>query len=214
MKNHVLLYPIFLQCIPYCHDPYWDFLFEDMAYGKPPFGTFLNQNYLYCNHKGKEFSYRIDPQKNAEEVYKDVYSILNNKIGMRSELEKRKDQDNMMIDLTRKNKKRVIRDSMIEKFLLKQKIKHRYTNNLIRKIFSIIIIGLLFKTITIHDIIYKNEDIISIKGFSFMKNQKVIITKNLYQCYSYAKEYPITKRYLSDTWNEVFFYRYRPRLVG
>ena len=54
-----LLYPIFLECCQYTSDIFWENIFEDLAYGKTPYGTYVSKNFLICNNKKKNFSYKI-----------------------------------------------------------------------------------------------------------------------------------------------------------
>ena len=58
-----LIYPFFIDCCKYTDDIFWKFVFEDLAYGKTPYGIYLTKNFLCCNYKGKEFSYKIDSKK-------------------------------------------------------------------------------------------------------------------------------------------------------
>ena len=58
--------------------------FEDLAYGRTPYGTYIVKNFICCNYKGKEFSYKIDEEKSGEELYEELYSILYNKFGLLS----------------------------------------------------------------------------------------------------------------------------------
>ena len=39
------------------------YIFEDLAYGKTPYGAYFNKDFLCCSFKGKEFSYKLDFKK-------------------------------------------------------------------------------------------------------------------------------------------------------
>ena len=78
-----ILYPIFLECLQYTTDTFWENIFEDLAYGKTPYGTYINKNFLCCNYKNKEFSYKIE-KKNADQLYNDVFNLLAKKLGLLS----------------------------------------------------------------------------------------------------------------------------------
>ena len=55
-----LLYPIFLECSQHADDTFWENIFEDLAYGKAPYGTYISKDFLCCGYKKKEFSYKIE----------------------------------------------------------------------------------------------------------------------------------------------------------
>ena len=76
MVINKLVYPIFLKCCKFSHDNFWKFILEDLAYGNCPYGTYIVKNYLCCNYKGKEFSYKIDSKKKPDIVYSEIYDIL------------------------------------------------------------------------------------------------------------------------------------------
>ena len=88
-----ILYPIFLECYNHSDDIYWQNIFEDLSYGISPYGTYFSKDYLCCNYKKKEFSYKIE-QKDSKQIYKDVYNLLTKKLGLLSQtqkIEKKKD---------------------------------------------------------------------------------------------------------------------------
>jgi hypothetical protein len=55
-----IVYPVFLECCQYADDIFWENVFEDLAYGKPPYGTYISKGFLCCSFKNKEFSYKIE----------------------------------------------------------------------------------------------------------------------------------------------------------
>ena len=84
-----IIYPIFLECCQFTDDKFWENVFEDLAYGKTPYGTYISKDFLCCSYKKKEFSYKIE-KKLPKDVYNDVYDLLTNKLGLLSPLEKSK----------------------------------------------------------------------------------------------------------------------------
>lgn len=107
----LILYPIFIECCAYTSDLFWESVFEDLAYGKPPFGTYITKTLrphtspsesngsdlhhshpqpsthaglLCCNYKKKEFSYCIDETRDAKTVHDEVYALLTEKLGLLS----------------------------------------------------------------------------------------------------------------------------------
>ena len=66
-----ILYPIFLECYNHSDDIYWQNIFEDLSYGISPYGTYFSKDYLCCNYKKKEFSYKIKAfKKYTSEIQK------------------------------------------------------------------------------------------------------------------------------------------------
>ena len=67
MSANELIYPIFLEVCKYAdEDIFWKYVFEDLAYGRSPYGTYITKNFMCCNYKGKEFSYKIEVTKQPE----------------------------------------------------------------------------------------------------------------------------------------------------
>ena len=126
-----ILYPVFLECLKFINDSFWENIFEDLAYGKTPYGTYINKDFLCCNYKNKEFSYKIE-KKDPKTLYNDIYSLLGKKLGILSI----RDKTNRQIDFQnienelkecRKNwsniRKKNIKDLLIE---YKHKIRNDY----------------------------------------------------------------------------------------
>jgi hypothetical protein len=181
-----IYYPVFIKCLSFIQDPFWRFVFEDLAYGKCPYGIYLQKNYLCCNMKNKEFSYRIENFKDAEDIYKETYSLLKNRVGILSEKEKLIQREIVFQSRIIKKKeewcnvkKKMIRDTLLENFVLQKSNSYQLSMNLSKKILSILIIGLMFKTINSKDIIYVDGYVKDINGFIFQP-KKVLITKNVY----------------------------------
>ena len=88
-----IVYPMFLECCQHADDIFWETIFEDLAYGKPPYGTYISKDFLCCSYKKKEFSYKIE-KKNSLTLYSDIYDLLTKKVGILSQREKiRKKKD-------------------------------------------------------------------------------------------------------------------------
>jgi len=205
-----ILYPMFLECLKYTSDSFWENVFEDLAYGKTPYGTYINRSFLCCNYKNKEFSYKIE-KKDSEQLYNDVYNLLVKKLGLmsiRDKLNKKIDFNNIEeeLKLVRKNwnniRKKNIKDMLIENFAIKMKNKHSLNLKQSRKLISSIFIGMIFKVISAKDINYENGEIISIDGFSFKENE-VIVERDIYDIENeYRKCILIDKTLMSDNWEK------------
>ena len=64
-------------------------IFEDLAYGKTPYGTYITKNFFCCSYKSKEISYRIE-KKDPLILYTDLYNLLTKNLGILSRKDKLK----------------------------------------------------------------------------------------------------------------------------
>jgi hypothetical protein len=182
-----ILYPIFIKCLSFISDPFWRYIYEDLAYGRCPYGLYLQKNYLCCGIKNKEFSYKIENEKDVQEIYNETYSLLKQRVGILSEKEKliqrEKVLKNRLVQYKKEDwtnvKKKMIRDTLLENFVLQKTNQYSLSINVSKKVLSLLIIGLLFKSINSKDIYYSNGYIQEIDGLYFQP-KKVLITKNLY----------------------------------
>jgi len=185
VKKHII-YPFFLEVLPYCDEPFWENIFEDLSYGKACQGTYISKNFLCCAYKGKEFSYKIE-RKDPKILYDEIYTLLTEKIGVLSHKEKlqkkllfqdienniresRKDWSN----IRRKN----VKDVMYEKYVIDMKNKYNLTFKQCRYLLSVILISIMFKTITTKDVIFSDERIQKIEGIEF-ETGNIILKRSL-----------------------------------
>ena len=152
MKKEII-YPFFLQCCKFTQDLYWEIVFENLAYGKTPYGTYLTDDYFCCNFKNKDFSYKLD-KENPEKIYKDIYKLLVKKLNLVSHnerLEKIKKITEIENEKkeSRQNwtsiKKKSVKDLFIEKYAIEMKNKYNLTVEQTNYLISYIFIGLSFK---------------------------------------------------------------------
>ncbi len=211
MSANELIYPIFLEVCKYAdEDIFWKYVFEDLAYGRAPYGTYITKNFMCCNYKGKEFSYKIEITKEPEVLFDDIYNLLHTKFGLLSDKDKikkrqifdsvndNKDWNNNWNSIKKKNIKNII----IENFIIKQKTKNLLSIKQARKLLSLIIIGIIFKTITSDDIDYENGQINDIDGIKF-EEKKICVTKNICDFGSnLLPEIVIEKKTMSDNWDK------------
>ena len=206
-----LVYPFFIECCKYTDDIFWKFVFEDLAYGKTPYGIYLTKNFLCCNYKGKQFSYKIDSKKNKKILFEEIYNILHKKFGLLSKDDKIKRKqlfENTEAQIQDNNKnwnkirKKSIKQNIIEKYAIDMKCKYNLSNIQMKKLFSIIIIGMIFKTITINNIYYSNGEIHNINGISFCQNE-ISIAPDIYNLNSVTSpEIIINENNISDQWEK------------
>lgn len=208
--NKDIIYPIFLECSAFAADGFWENIFEELAYGKTPYGTYISKDFLCCRYKNKDFSYKIE-RKDTKLMYDEIYALLTKKVGIMSHKEKvKKRKDFKDIGETMKDarqnwsdiRKKNTKELLIELFVTRMKKKHRLTIQQARYLLSAIFIGMVFKVITAKDIDFDDGKITRIDGIDF-KNSKIIITKDLYQIEtSFSPQIVIDKNLMSDSWNK------------
>ena len=213
-----IVYPIFLECCQYATDSYWENIFEELAYGKSPYGSYISKGFLCCSYKKKDFSYKIE-KKNPKQMYEDIYNLLTNKLGLLSQqdkIKKRKlfkDVEKSLNDC-RKNwndiRKKNVKELLIELYVTRMKDKHSLTIKQARHLLSIIYIGLVFKVITCKDIDYSEGQINNIEGITFSK-RKINIEKNLYNLdVNFTTNIIFDKKLMSDNWEKYIKERNKP----
>jgi hypothetical protein len=205
-----IVYPIFIECLQFTEDIFWENIFEDLAYGKTPYGTYISKDFLCCKYKKKDFSYKIE-RKDPKILYEEVYNLLANKLGLLSSEEKikkkklfneletnLKQSGKNWIDIKKKN----VKETLIELYVTKMKNKYSLTLAQSRYLMSIIFIAIVFKVITNKDIEYENGVIHNIKGIDFVKKQ-IIIEKELYKLETnFAPDIVLDKKLMADSWEK------------
>lgn len=205
-----IIYPIFLECCQYADDAFWESIFEEMAYGKAPYGTYISKKFLCCSYKKKEFSYKIE-KKDAETMYTEVYNLLTKKLGLLSQREKVK-KKKAFTDLEESMKesrkewgsirKKNMKELLIEMYVTRMKTKHLLTIKQARYLLSIIFIAMVFKVIVAKDIDYSNGRINRIEGIDFIKKQ-IVIQRDMYDLHiSFAPHIVLDKKLMSDNWEK------------
>lgn len=209
--NKEIIYPIFLECYQYCPDGFWENIFEDLAYGKTPYGTYISKDFLCCNYKDKEFSYKIERNKQSKLLYEEVYELLAKKLGLLSEQDKLKKRTEFYnveenIKASRKDwssiRKKNVKDLLIENYVIDMKNKHKLSIKQAKYLLSIIFIAIVFKVINTKDIEYSDGKIHNIKGIDF-ERKNIIMRKNIYDIeVSFAPSIVIDKKLMSDNWEK------------
>jgi hypothetical protein len=208
-----IIYPIFLECCKYTEDDdFWKYIFEDLAYGKCPYRTYIRHNYLCCKMKDREFSYRIDNTRDAKIVYKEIYNLFYDKAGILSELDL--ERKKLYFESIEKNiqeirasswsaiKKKSIKEQLIEDFVISMKQKYNLSFSQTKKLSSVISIGIIFKLITSQDINYENGEIQSIDCISF-DNKKISITRTVQELeLPPTQEIVYPKKLMSSNWEK------------
>lgn len=206
-----IVYPFLLECCNFTHDNFWKSVFEDLAYAKTPHGTYINKHFLCCNHRNKEFSYRIE-RKDSKILYDDIYSLLSEKLCLISHNEhirKKVDFDSLeeSIRETQTNwlniKRKNVRDLLIEKYILEMKHKYNLTNKQTHYLLSLIFIAMIFKAISHKDIEYFDGKIHNINGINF-ENKRIIVIRDIFTiCENNSKNASeSTKIKMSNVWEK------------
>lgn len=205
-----IIHPVFLSCCQFSDDIYWQNIFEDLAYGVTPYGTYFSKDYFCCSYKKKEFSYKID-KNNPKLLYDDIYNLLTKKLGLLSQtqkIEKKKDFIDFeeSIKDTRKTwnniRKKNIKELLIEQFTVKMKNKYSLSIKQSKNLLKVIIIGLVLKIITSDDIIYDNSSITKINGIRF-NHKQIIYERNLYKIdVNFSPIIILEKKIMSDNWEK------------
>ncbi len=205
-----IVYPIFLECCQYAKDTFWENVFEDLAYGKVPYGTYISKDFLCCSYRKKEFSYKIE-RKAVKQVHDEVYHLLVTKLRLFSPEERVKqkkafdDYENNM-KFSRNSwagiRKKSIKELLIELFVTRMKKEYSLSLKQSRQLLSSIFMAMVFKVITSNDIKYNDGCIQSINGIDFEKGQ-VIIKRNLYNLKAnIAPNIVLEKKRMVDNWTK------------
>lgn len=174
-----VIYPIFLDIAGHAgdEDGYWRLLYEDMAYDKFPFGVCVRNGTFCCFNKGREFSILLEGD--AFLLYTQIHSLLKNEMGLLSENEKKKIKTDVIETAqAREEGKRQIKDSTLMMYVIREGKKFLIPDTILRRIFSLLIVGFMFKTILVKDVVFNDNHIERITGFQFLQN-KIRISKNI-----------------------------------
>ena len=178
--RRVVLYPIFLKCLPYVEDEFWKDTFEELSYGNCYQGSYLSKGFLCSNVKGREFVYKfID--KEPEKIYFDISKLLKDKLNIMSKNDRRvlitefeeveKNLKNLKNTEWNDIKKKSTKDILFQNFLIDAKKRYELRDSQLKCLYNSINLGLMLKSIKNTDIIYKNGEIQEIKGFVFSKGK-------------------------------------------
>jgi len=184
-----IVYPFLLECVPYCTDNFWQCVFEDLAYAKPPTGSYISKNFLCCSYKNKEFSYKLQ-RKDPELLYNEIYTLLTEKLGTLSQKEKLKKklafqdfEEHLREAKTDWSsiRKKSHKDMLYERYVLEMKEVHNLSMAKTRYLLSLLVVAIMFKCITSKDIEFSDNKIQNINGI-LIENGEITLTRSL--CHS------------------------------
>lgn len=186
MKRKELVFPFLLHCCKYTENISWKNIFEDMAYGKAPYGSYIFKDTICCNDKGKKFSYKLNKNKDPKSLYTEIVSLIGEHLGIysTSEIEeKKKLYENIEKSLGtnrdewKRIRKKNIRDQIIEEYIIDNISLYNISIYKARKLLAIITLAFQFKILGNKEISYKDHNIVSIDGISFKEGNVVYSSK-------------------------------------
>ena len=200
-----IIYPIFISCLQYTEDKFWKTLFENLAYGVCPFGTYINNEKLYTHNKKAVYNFS---DKDGKSVYQGIKKICKdnslcktkireNIVSFYKELDKKIDTSPKHFWLI---KKKSVRDTTIQNFLIQQKKNYNLTDYQIKKAYSFINIGFILKLIRKEDIkCDDNCNITEIRNIYFDVN-KIKLEFDIFNDFVEESNYKVKhkKKYLSE----------------
>ena len=207
-----IIYPLMIECSRLTDDVFWQNIFENLSIGKAPYGCYISKNHLMCTYKGKEFMYKLDDTiKSIDNIFFDIYTFLNKKLGLVSQKEKTskqalfiqiedqlKEENKQWSNIRKKNNK----DMIIEKFVITSWKKYNLSLKKARYLLSLLYLLIGFKIVSNKDINYKNGVIESINGVELFENDIKITKKMYYTNMPILQEDPTIKINVASTWSK------------
>ena len=177
MSVKEIIYPHFLHCCQETEDHYWKYIFEDLSYGRAPYGVYFTKGFMCCGFKGKEFSYRVDPNIPVPQLFREVKTILKGKLGIQSSsdiLSSREKFEKTSERLALHEcsdwnliKKKEVRCLLLENFIISQS---KSANRMLqKKLLSSLMLAIQLKIINNEDIIIHRGNVVEIQKWEKIK---------------------------------------------
>lgn len=178
-----ITYPIFTRCKKFLSDPFWKQIFDDLSRGKTPRGVMINETYIYCSYKDKDFSFQYKG-KNESQIYENIHRLFTTRLNIYSQ----RDQYQRILDLeTVRNeiesnkrekwssiRKKDIKNTLLLNYVIRMKSEHNLNTIEAKKLLSAIRIGIITKVIISKNIIMKDGEIDYIENLT-VENGKFYI---------------------------------------
>ena len=215
-----IIYPIFLEASIFAKEEFWRLVFEDLSYGKCPYGTYISKDFLCCGYKDKEFAYKIikvNPttgsieKRDPEILYNDVYNLLTKKLGLMSH--KQQANNRMAFEEMKERisdnriewnsiKKKSVKSFLIERFVLDVKNKWNFTIQKTKFLLSLIMMAMVLGAITSSDIDYRDGKIHSIDGLQFTEDE-IKLDREIYKPFTgFSPQSSSTKIGVEEIWTK------------
>ncbi len=192
---NIVLYPIFLTVSDIATDVQFKNIFNDLAYGKAPFGSYIMNkkvidpntkevdyaDYICSNLKGSEFIWKIDGN-DPTVIYNELIEIFTKRLNIVSDSDKNKNIENFNIFNSTKNvgveswgaiNKKMIRNVFFDNYIQENTRKYGLTPTEGKYMYSLITISIMLKRLSSKDIIFENGKIVNIVGLSIDPSKKV-----------------------------------------
>ena len=173
VSRREIVYPFFLHCCRETEDIFWKYIFEDLAYGKAPYGAYFSKGFFCCSFKGKEFSYKVDPNRPTLCLYKDIRALLHSRVGIQSPEDmrnqrKRFEEKGAEVCLSKCDdwgavKRKEVRNLLIESFALSYAAERGWAKTKTRRFLSALLLAIQLKAIQNDDIHLTNGRITRIE---------------------------------------------------
>ena len=178
MNVKEIIFPHFLHCCQETDDHYWKYIFEDLSYGRAPYGVYFTKGFMCCGFKGKEFSYRVDPNIAVPQLFKEVKTILQTKLGIQSSNDilssrERFEKTSARLALHECNdwnliKKKEVRCLLLENFIISQgKNLNRVQQ---KKLLSSLMLAIQLKIVINDDITIQDGKVVEISKWGEIQN--------------------------------------------
>ena len=210
-KKRELLYPTLLECCMHAPDTYWENIFQDMAYGRCPYGSFISKDALCCSTKGKEFCHQLTSERDSKERFHEIYTDLYTHLGMMSRSERSRNREQFenverALKSSRQNwasiRKKNLKDLMVETYVVSMKKKHNLSAQQARKALSLIFVAMVFKVVSQKDIRYSDGKILAIDGITFSP-EAVTLHRDVYEAArSLGPQLIVEKKLMSSHWDK------------
>ena len=178
MSVKEIIYPHFLHCCQETEDHYWKYIFEDLSYGRAPYGVYFTKGFMCCGFKGKEFSYRVDPHIPVPQLFKEVKTILNVKLGIKSSSDilstrEKFEKTSERLALHECNdwtllKKKEVRGLLLENFIISQNKNFNRIKQ--KRLLSSLMLAIQLKIINNEDISIYHGRVTEIKKWEKIQN--------------------------------------------
>lgn len=170
------LFPIFAECKDWTLDPYWQEVFVQCALGKFPKGIRMGKDGSLVLYTGKTREI-ISVDGDSLTIFKTMIAIFKEKLGMASERDVKKQREDL-IELKQKIKEgyegswkqirpKNIQNNLILNYVIRRREEHNLSQETAKRLYSMIKLGRIFKSITSDDINYCDGEIQSINGLTF-----------------------------------------------
>jgi hypothetical protein len=180
MRGDDIIHPIFLNCCRLSVDKFWENIFEDLAYGVTPYGSYIQNNAInYKSRAGVTVSVIIY-NDNAELTYSNVYDMFFNTMKISSPEQRINAQTTFKAieDECATNreswgdiKKKSTKEILIDMFVIRMQNLNNIPLQEIKRLRSRISSAMLFKVIDGSDMIMVDGEIESINGITFVDKE-------------------------------------------